>query len=99
MTQYSNFWERVAYDSGLADRLRQEGLQKGLQEGLQEGLQKGCIETAKNLIALGSSIDYIAKATGLSIEQLAQLSAQTPAQPTTVLTAPKKRTRKPKPKE
>jgi hypothetical protein len=100
MTQYSNFWERVAYDSGLADRLMQEGRQKGrqegLQEGLQKGLQKGCIETAKNLIALGASIDYIAKATGLSIEQLAQLLAQTPAQPTVLPTMPKKRTRKPK---
>jgi hypothetical protein len=88
MTQYSNFWERVAYDSGLADRLR--------QEGRQEGRQEERIETAKNFIALGVSIEYIAKGTGLPIEQLTQLSAQPPAQPTVLPTMPKKRTRKPK---
>ncbi|MDR1262401.1 MAG: hypothetical protein LBK46_02800 [Oscillospiraceae bacterium] len=87
MAQYSNFWERVAYDSGLADRL------------LQGGRQEERIEIVKNLIALGVSIDFIAKGTGLSIEQLTQLSVQPPARPTAVLTAPKKRTSKPKTEE
>ena len=52
---------------------RVEGMQKGRMEGRMEGIQKGKIETAKNLIELGLSIEKIAKATGLTEEEIATL--------------------------
>lgn len=56
-------------------------MEKGLQEGLQEGLQKGKAEgrqeekhsIALNLKKLGVSIEQIAFATGLSIEEIEKL--------------------------
>ena len=62
-----------------------KGMEKGLQEGLQEGLQKGKAEgkaegrqeekhsIALNLKKLGVSIEQIAFATGLSIEEIEKL--------------------------
>ena len=48
----------------------EQGIQRGKQEGLKEGLHKKAIETAKNLLNIGLSIDKIAKATGLTIEEV-----------------------------
>ena len=48
----------------------EQGIQRGKQEGLKEGLHQKAIETAKNLLNIGLSIDNIAKATGLSIEEV-----------------------------
>ncbi|MCG8339845.1 MAG: ISNCY family transposase, partial [Cytophagales bacterium] len=53
---------------------RQEGIQRGRQEGIQRGRQEGILETAKQFIKQGVSLDIISKATGLSKEELAQLS-------------------------
>ncbi|CAL7960522.1 transposase [Gammaproteobacteria bacterium] len=61
----------------LAEQFRQEGLQKGKLEGLQEGLQKGKVEAsnavkaiAMNLFSQGLTIEQIAVATGLSVEEI-----------------------------
>lgn len=63
----------------------EKGLQKGLEEGLQKGLQKGKAEgkaegrqeekhsIALNLKKLGVSIEQIAFATSLSIEEIEKL--------------------------
>ena len=63
----------------------EKGMEKGLQEGLQKGLQKGKAEgkaegrqeekhsIALNLKKLGVSIEQIAFATGLSIEEIEKL--------------------------
>lgn len=48
----------------------EQGIQRGKQEGLKEGLHQKAIETAKNLLNIGLSIDKIAKATGLTIEEV-----------------------------
>ena len=56
------------------DKLRQEGRQEGMKKGMQEGIKKGILETAKNLIKQGFSLESIAKATGLSKGELAQLA-------------------------
>ena len=48
--------------------------EKLIQQGMQKGMQKGILETAKNFIKQGVSLDIIAKATGLSKGELAQLS-------------------------
>ncbi len=44
--------------------------EEGLAEGLEKGEHKKAIETAKNLLAIGLSIDQISKATGLSIDEI-----------------------------
>ncbi|CAO5683363.1 MAG: hypothetical protein HEEMFOPI_01954 [Holosporales bacterium] len=51
-----------------------EGIEKGLQEGIEKGLQEGerkkAIETAKNLKSMGLTLEQIAAATGLSLDDL-----------------------------
>ena len=52
---------------------REEGRQEGLEEGLAEGALQKAIETAKNLLLMQLSIEQIAQATGLSIDEIEQL--------------------------
>jgi predicted transposase/invertase (TIGR01784 family) len=52
---------------------RAEGLAEGRTEGEAEGIIKGKLETARNLLSMGMSIQNIAAATGLSIEQIEEL--------------------------
>jgi len=60
---------------------RKEGIVEGMQKGIQKGIQKGrlegiytnAIETAKNLIQMKLSREDIAKATGLSLEEVSKL--------------------------
>ena len=52
---------------------RLEGHAEGLEEGRAEGRAESKLEDAKNLKCLGVSIDIIAKATGLSVEEIAKL--------------------------
>ncbi len=54
-----------------------QGLEKGKkigkEEGMKEGIKTGKIMTAKELLQMGLSIQQIAKATGLSEEEIKQL--------------------------
>ena len=50
-----------------------EGREKGMREGMKEGVAKGKLEDAQNLKHLGVSMDIIAKATGLSMEDIEKL--------------------------
>ena len=52
---------------------RLEGHAEGLEEGRAEGRAESKLEDAKNLKCLGVSMDIIAKATGLSVEEIAKL--------------------------
>ncbi len=78
--------ERLKYDAALRhyrdtlnvmrsaeDKGRQQGLTEGRQQGLTEGRQQANIQTAKNLLAMGLSVDQIAKATGLNCEEIMKL--------------------------
>ena len=68
------------YDTDIAVQ-RQESLMIGMQQGIQQGMQQGFfngayqakLETAKNLLQIGLSIENIAKATGLSKAELAAI--------------------------
>ena len=55
-------------EKGLA-----EGREEGLAEGLAEGRAEGVASVARNLKAMGLSPEEVAKATGLSLDQLASL--------------------------
>ena len=46
------------------------GREEGIQQGMMQGEAKGKLETAKNLLAMGLSIENIAKATGLSVQEV-----------------------------
>jgi predicted transposase/invertase (TIGR01784 family) len=69
--------ESVVYRSIL-----REGLEKGLQQGLRQGLQQGREEErrilALNFLQEGISLEVIARATGLSVDQIQQLQTTLP---------------------
>jgi predicted transposase/invertase (TIGR01784 family) len=51
----------------------QEILEEGIQKGRQEGIVESKIIIAKNLLSLGISLEQVAKATGLSLEEVEKL--------------------------
>ena len=53
----------------------EQGIQRGKQEGFKEGLHQKAVETAKNLLTIGLSMEDIAKATGLSREEVGRLTS------------------------
>ena len=69
------------YDTDIAVQ-REESLRIGIQQGIEQGIQQGfsdgayqkALETARNLLSLRLSIENIAQATGLSAEDIANLS-------------------------
>ena len=78
---YEKFWDIISVEKTLissAERKgRAEGMEKGLQKGKAEGKAEGRQEEkhsiALNLKKLGVSIEQIAFATGLSIEEIEKL--------------------------
>ena len=68
----------------LRDEAHAEGKAEGLAEGLAEGKAKGLAEgkaeektaTAKRLLSMGLSVEDIAKATSLSVEQVEAINAE-----------------------
>lgn len=70
--------ERLKYDAALRHyrdtlNVMRSAEDKGRQQGLTEGRQQANIQTAKNLLAMGLSVDQIAKATGLNYEEIMKL--------------------------
>jgi predicted transposase/invertase (TIGR01784 family) len=51
---------------------KQEGLQEGKQEGLQEGSLKAKLAAVSRLLALGLTVEQIAQALDLNVEQVRQ---------------------------
>jgi predicted transposase/invertase (TIGR01784 family) len=47
------------------------------KEGIEEGMEKGKRETAINLLAMGLSVEQVAKGTGLSMEEVGKISKLT----------------------
>ena len=83
--QYEAEWKMYNDYYNTLDFAVEKGMEKGMEKGLQEGLQKGKAERkaegrqeekhsiALNLKKLGVSIEQIAFATGLSIEEIEKL--------------------------
>ena len=78
--------ERMKYDESIKvyrDNLatisfaENKGLKRGREEGLKEGIEKGrkegILSVARNLRSGGMSVEAIAGATGLSVEEIEQL--------------------------
>jgi predicted transposase/invertase (TIGR01784 family) len=58
----------VRYEEG-----REEGINEGLTEGIAEGRADEKLQIARNLLAEGSTPDFVQKITGLSIEEIGKL--------------------------
>ena len=82
-------YERNSIISSAKQTGREEGMQEGLQEGLKEGLKEGmktgikegerkaAKEIAQNLLSMGIDPAKVAQATGLSQQEVEQLSRDT----------------------
>ena len=65
------------YDTDIAVQRQdayEDGMEQGITQGIQQGSQQKAIETAKNLLSMALSIENIAKATGLSVEEIKSIS-------------------------
>ena len=64
------------YDTDIAVQRQEayeDGVEKGISQGIQQGSQQAKIETAKNFISMGLSVEQVAQGTGLSIETVKSL--------------------------
>ncbi|MCP4153774.1 MAG: hypothetical protein GY757_38970 [bacterium] len=70
-------WEEVErletnmYQSGVKD-----GKREGRKEGMEEGMEKGMEKAAAKMLTFGMPIEDVAKITGLSIDNLKEVSTQ-----------------------
>ncbi len=55
---------------------KEEGIEQGLQEGLQQGAEQKAIETAKNFLKMGLSLEQISQGTGLPLEKVQELQKE-----------------------
>ncbi len=65
--------EKIGFEKGVVAGIskgRSEGIAQGIRQGFADGSRQKAIETAKNLLALGLSVEDIAQATGLSKEEV-----------------------------
>ena len=56
------------------DTAKAEGRAEGLVEGRAEGRSETLVEVAKNLLSIGTPIESIMKATGLSEEEIKSMT-------------------------
>ena len=65
------------YDTDIAvqrEEAFEEGMNKGLAQGISKGAKANAIETAKNLLKMGLSLEQVSQGTNLSLEEVKQLS-------------------------
>ena len=66
---YNAFWENKRYESSMLDGALSEGITKGKHEGRREATLK----VAKNMLSLGMTLEQIATATGLTLDEVKKL--------------------------
>ena len=65
------------YDTDIAvqrEEAFEEGMNKGLAQGISKGAKEKAIETAKNFLKMGLSLEQVSQGTNLSLEEVKQLS-------------------------
>ena len=85
LNSYESYWDAVrtektrimdAVEKGIAEGIAKgiaKGKAEGIAEGIEKGIAKGIRNTAKNFKLLGISVQDIATATGLTIEEIINL--------------------------
>ncbi|MDR0464953.1 MAG: hypothetical protein LBG94_07565 [Treponema sp.] len=66
-------FEEVFTEAGIIPEWMERGFKKGIVQGREEGLEQASIQIAKNLLAEGSTHEFIHKITGLSLETVKKL--------------------------
>ena len=59
------------YDTDIAVQRQEayeDGMEQGISQGIQQGSQQAKIETAKNFISMGLTVEQVSKGTGLSMD-------------------------------
>ena len=65
--------EKIGFEKGVVAGIhkgRSEGIAQGIQQGFSDGAHQNALQNAGNLKRLGVSIEIIAKATGLTKEEV-----------------------------
>ena len=65
-------WGLAEFDA--EQRGYKEGVSDGISQGISQGEHQAKIETAKNLLAMGISIEQVAQGTGLSLETIENIA-------------------------
>ncbi len=64
----------------IEEKGKQEGKQEGIEEGKQEGIEEGIylekINTAKELLLIGTEIRFISKITKLSLDEIEKIKKE-----------------------
>jgi len=69
--------EKIGFEKGVVAGIhkgRSEGIAQGIQQGFSDGAHQNALQNAGNLKRLGVSIEIIAKATGLSKQEVEALN-------------------------
>ena len=70
-----NYWDAVATERTIREEAEIRGLESGMQRGMEQGLQQKAEETAKNLLKMKlGTIEQIAQATGLNVDEVKKLA-------------------------
>ena len=73
-------FEEVFTEAGIIPEWMERGFRKGIVQGREEGLEHGreeaSIQIAKNLLAEGSTHEFIQKITGLNPEIIKKLDSK-----------------------
>ena len=71
--QYENEWKIYNDYFNTIDSAKREGKEEGREEGRIEGREEGIILVAQNLKRMGMTNEQIQQATGLTLNEIAQI--------------------------
>jgi len=72
--RYEAAWEYESDRLSMISESERKGIERGLTEGEARGSHQKALETARNLLQFGLSVENIAQATGLSQEEVAAIN-------------------------
>ena len=85
-TEVSNMlWGEYNYDEDIAAQRQEafdDGVAKGISRGIEQGSHQKAIDTARNFLSMGLSIEQIAQGTGLAKSEVEQLAKEIEANKT-----------------
>ena len=71
---YDDFWDAVRVEKTLVSDAIREGLKQGIEQGIEQGKAEEKVTIARNLKSLGLTTGQIARATGLTEEEVEQVT-------------------------